>query len=270
MKTNYHSHTIYCGHSTNKIEELVKTAIEAGFVEFGISEHLPIPTNPKRQTETKYFNQLIEEYKIVKEKYKDQIKLFLGLETEYHEDIIDLVKGFYNDKDIDYLIFGNHCFNSPKENLIQWRKTNQKELIENWDKNLILALESKMFSCICHPDTFIQDYGAWNKQTEELTQKIIDLSIQYNVPLEFNVNGLYTKLYTQAELDIPIKQFWEMVSKSKAKVIVGLDAHTINILNTKLWDIANNIIKEWNIEKNIVKKIPFPKKQISDTKKVIL
>ena len=43
MKTNYHTHNFRCNHAIGNVEDYIKIAIEEGFDEIGISDHLPHP-----------------------------------------------------------------------------------------------------------------------------------------------------------------------------------------------------------------------------------
>lgn len=260
MRTNFHAHTVICKHSGNELEPLIKLAIEKGYSHFGISEHMPIYTNPFRNISKKEFNGLINEYKQVKNKYGHLIKLYFGLECEYSPDLVDLVQSYYDMPEIDYLIFGNHFYGEGNlHKFTSLIKAPLDDLLNNQYENAKLALSSKLFSCYNHPDIFLRIYKKWDQHTLRLTQQIIDLSIKYNVPLEFNLNGLYEKQYNENYYQYPCEIFWKEVAKSNAPVIIGVDTHHYNLMDDIYWDQANTLIKEWNLEKNLVKLIDFKK-----------
>lgn len=83
MLYNYHTHTTYCD-GKNKPEEMVQKAIELGFSELGFSGHpyTAFDEAPCMTREgTKQYKKEINELKV---KYKDQIKILLGVEQDYY------------------------------------------------------------------------------------------------------------------------------------------------------------------------------------------
>ena len=83
MLYNYHTHTTYCD-GKNTAEEMVQKAIEHGLSELGFSGHSytkfdlePCMTRAGTELYKKEINAL-------KEKYKDKIKILLGIEYDYH------------------------------------------------------------------------------------------------------------------------------------------------------------------------------------------
>lgn len=96
---NLHTHTTFCDGSDTP-EELVKTALEKGFDSVGFSEHSYMWASDfsiKIGDKTKEYK---EEINFLKQKYKDVIDIFLGLEVEMYSKV-DL-EGF------DYLIGSVH------------------------------------------------------------------------------------------------------------------------------------------------------------------
>ncbi|MGL4947960.1 MAG: PHP domain-containing protein [Mycoplasma sp.] len=259
MKHNYHSHTAYCRHSENELDVLVKKAIEEGFTKFGISEHMPIPTNPKRIFTDEEFNSFLEEFKQAKEKYKGQIELSLGLECEYHKELNNLVAKYFKMPEIQYLIFGNHFYGSCAEKFVLLDEASKMDMLIDQLINLRDALETRMFSCINHPDWFLRSYKGWDNATINLTKEMIKLSVAFDVPLEFNMNGHFEKAYNANKWMYPYENFWREVAKSEAKVIIGVDAHNYFLLNTELWDTTIQLTKDWGIYKNLTKEIKFQK-----------
>ena len=82
MLYNYHTHTTYCD-GKNTAEEMVQKAIELGLSEIGFSGHSYTefdlePCMTREGTES-----YKKEIKALKEKYKDKIKILLGIEYDY-------------------------------------------------------------------------------------------------------------------------------------------------------------------------------------------
>lgn len=80
--TNYHTHTTYCD-GKNSPEEMVLAAIGANMTEIGFSVHSPLPFDSdwaiKEDRLDEYKNELFS----LREKYKEQIKIYVGIEQDY-------------------------------------------------------------------------------------------------------------------------------------------------------------------------------------------
>ncbi len=121
MFYNYHTHTTYCDGKT-PAEEMVQKAIELGFSELGFSGHSytefdlePCMTREGTELYKKEINAL-------KEKYKDKIKILLGIECDYHSD--DPLK------DYDYVLGSVHYILKDEEYLcIDYSRDKQIEAV---------------------------------------------------------------------------------------------------------------------------------------------
>lgn len=261
MKTNYHAHTFYCGHSTNILDELIQLAIDEGFSHFGVSEHMPIFTNPEREITPTEFKQLLSEVAAAKIKYQGKIKFYFGLECEYHPEMHELVNGYFKMPEIDYLIFGNHSFGSLLFNTVELEEVPDKlVMLADQYHNAETAFASGMFSCFNHPDWFLRAYNGWDEHTLELTKKYIALAIKYDIPLELNLNGMYAqKLGHGGAYMYPHEAFWLEVAKTNVPVIIGVDTHTYKLMSNEIWNEGLQLIRKWGLEKNLVQHIKFQK-----------
>ena len=110
MKVNLHTHTTRCYHAWGTDEEYVQSAIQAGFDVLGFSDHTPFPY------ENGYFNgdkmemDQLEDYissvEHLREKYRGQIQIFLGLECESVPRFFPFLRELRSR--LDYMILGNH------------------------------------------------------------------------------------------------------------------------------------------------------------------
>lgn len=107
MLYNYHTHTTYCD-GKDAPEEMVKKAIELGLSELGFSGHpyTAFDTEPcmTREGTEQYKREITQ----LKEKYRDKIKILLGIEQDYYckepTDDYDYVLG-----SVHYLFKGDDC-----------------------------------------------------------------------------------------------------------------------------------------------------------------
>lgn len=99
-KQNLHTHSLYCD-GTNTLEEMVQAAIEKGFDSIGFSGHSHIKNASYCMTPegTEAYKQEIGKLKV---KYKNDIKIYCGIEYEMGSDV--------NLADFDYTIGAVHAF----------------------------------------------------------------------------------------------------------------------------------------------------------------
>ena len=114
LKFNYHSHTTYCdGFST--AEDMIKSAIENGMCYYGVSSHAPLPFDTDWIMKEKDLDQYIDEILKLKEKYKDQISVLVGLEVDYLPDFEMFTKKDDLLSGIDYIIGSVHFLGKLKD-----------------------------------------------------------------------------------------------------------------------------------------------------------
>lgn len=86
--SNYHTHTSFCDGDATP-EELVREAIRLGCPEIGFSGHCHTFFDESYCMSKEGTEDYIAAVKAVKEAYKDQIKVYLGIEMDYYGDVTD-------------------------------------------------------------------------------------------------------------------------------------------------------------------------------------
>lgn len=179
--STYHTHTIFSD-GKNTAEEMVLSAIASGMKELGFSDHAPM----KFECEWDVDISQIEEYKKtileLKEKYKDKIKIYLGIE----QDIYSLPSSGY-----DYLLGSVHYIEKNGDYLpLDYSAEKTKENIDKYYGGDALA--------------YCEDYYKLVGDVVEKTQcQIIghfDLITKFNekMPLIDTSHPRYIKAYTNA------------------------------------------------------------------------
>lgn len=116
-----HVHSPYCPHGSNDdFEDYIKNAIEAGLTEITFTEHLPLPNefvdpSPEKDSAMKIesIDCYIDTVKKLKERYRDKIKINVGVEVDYLEGYEEEIK-YILDKygsDLDDSIISVHMIN---------------------------------------------------------------------------------------------------------------------------------------------------------------
>lgn len=242
MKANYHTHTKRCHHAIGEDEEYVLSAIEGGFNELGFSDHTPWDYHSDFVAHMRMKLERFEEYRssilYLKEKYKGQINIKLGLEVEYFEEYMPWLKSFLKEKELDYIIFGNHYYKSDESRVYFGTACARSEYLEIYAEECVNGMKTGMYSYLCHPELFMRGYPRFDENCERISRKICEGAKAYNVPLEYNLAGLKYNLINGVE-QYPHKKFWEIAKAIGNTAIIGVDAHNNKDLSdTTYWDYA--------------------------------
>ena len=116
MLFNLHTHSNFCDHALGNPREYIEIAIENGYKTLGFSEHSPcifpggFRSHYRLMPEDK--NKYISTLFALKEEYKKDIEILVGLEMEYYPlYFADMLKCAI-DMGVEYLLLGQHYINS--------------------------------------------------------------------------------------------------------------------------------------------------------------
>lgn len=243
-KNNYHTHTTRCYHASGKDEEYVKAAIKAGIKELGFSDHTPWHYDSSfkatmRMPESQ-LDDYIESIRYLKEKYKDQISILIGLECEYFERYMPWLEKMLKDKQIDYIILGNHYYETDELHQYFGSPVNEYYLKAYVD-HCIKAIDTGLYSYIAHPDLVYYDKDS--KLYQEEMSRLCDYAKEKDMPLEFNLLGFMSGRH------YPNESFWKIASKYQNKAIIGFDAHSPDaLLKDDIYQQAFNYLSSLDVE----------------------
>ncbi len=187
---DYHMHSILSD-GKNSYEEMVRTGIEKGLEEIGISDHVclkPVTWAISEIDMPVMTEQILE----LKEKYQDQIKVRYGIEMDYFPGKEEEIHKLINSLPLDYVIgsvhfIGDWNFDSDKSLYGKW---SNDELYHMYFELIQLAAKSGLFDILGHLD-IIKKFRVYpeNDQTQliEDTLKIIK---ENNLVVELNTGGV--------------------------------------------------------------------------------
>jgi histidinol-phosphatase (PHP family) len=253
MLHNYHTHTKYCKHAENSVEEMVLKAIDIGLKTIGFSEHIPWQSNNEKRMSIEDLPNFIKDVEECKVKYSSKIKVLCGLESEYniHED--DYFQSLKNTPGIQYLILGNHNKGKTEDNLLF---SDSKDVYEDsriYVQQIRQAAESNLFLYIAHPDIFLIPWkGKYDEYCEKMILEIFTICKQYNLPLGFNVNGVVNKS-NGFKFYYPFEYFWKMVKDHSVPIVLEIDAHSIKDMEMNIIEDAESILQQWELESLLIK-----------------
>ncbi len=248
MKANYHTHTARCHHAIGKDEDYVKSAIAAGFDELGFSDHTPWRYHSDFVSHMRMRLEKFQDYKqsvlALKEKYRDQISIKLGLEVEYFPQYMGWLREFLRQEQVDYIIFGNHYYLSDEKRVYFGTACVDERYLELYCEQCIEGMESGLYSYLCHPELFMRGYPRFDERCEKIAYRICEAAKRLNIPLEYNLAGAaYNEINHVHEYPHP--RFWEIAREVGNTAIIGSDAHHYEDLrNPYYWDKAQHYLDE--------------------------
>ena len=248
-QVNYHTHTYRCHHAIGADEDYVKKAIEQGFKVLGFSDHTPwrykSAYHSRIRMELRSFQSYKKSVLSLKEKYKDQIEIYFGLEAEYFPEYMDWMKEFCVQEEVDYLIFGNHFHYSDEYS--QYYPYTGKESFDQYIQDCLDGMDTGLYSYLAHPELIMMNEGlVWNEKVEQGFDQICRKAKELNLPLEYNGAGfMANKWYGES---YPHHKFWEIASKYHNQAIVGMDCHDPNALEKKNYIEVLESLKKYDVE----------------------
>lgn len=228
IKCNYHTHTKRCNHAVGEDEEYVLSAIENGYKVLGFADHTPWKYNsdytPRIRMKLEEFEDYYKSIKALKEKYKDQIEIMIGVEAEYFPEYMEWFKEF-KEKYLDYAIFGNHFYISDEKELYFGRLTDQDEYLEAYVDNCIKGLSTGLYKYLCHPDLFMRGRKVFDEKALWASETICKYAKENDIILEYNLEGMRLS-DEKGNMYYPYDEFWKVAKRYGCKAIIGVDAHS--------------------------------------------
>lgn len=230
LEKNFHTHYEICGHAAGSAEDYVKEAIKLGFTELGFTEHAPFPGDAFANRMTfEELNIYLDECFRLKEAYKDQINIKVGLEAEYLWQYDNYYDWLLNKKKVEYLILGQHYYMDDDGN-ITWLfdRTTTGEQAVGYAKTVVNAMQTGYFSYVAHPDLYYMSDIDGDIDCAKADDILIDGASKHNFILELNANGIrrgFRSFTTGERYPYTDKLFWDKLKGSNIPVIVGSDAH---------------------------------------------
>lgn len=237
MNYNYHTHHELCQHAEGTAVDYVKEAVKIGLKGIGISDHTPNPYLPMPERgwrmQIEDLPYYLSDVKAAKDQYKDQIKVYTGLEVEYFPGYAQ----FYQDlrSKTDYMILGQHYISDDDDIKKMYSSfgLKTKEQIHIYERYLIEAIKSGFFDIVAHPELYLFTYQNFDEEARKIAYKIAKTAKEHNVLLEYNANGYRKKQVNTAyglQHVYPRREFWEIVKEVGTKTIFSSDCHQPELL----------------------------------------
>lgn len=249
MLIDYHTHHARCGHASGELEEYVKRGIDIGLSQIGLSDHMPLihvdPADylPGMAMAMEELPKYVEEAFELKEKYKGQIDVRVGLEGDYIEGYEEQIAEIIHRYPWDYVIGSVHFLGewdiTDYRQLAGWEGRDVNEVFHQYYNAVQKAARTKLYDFIGHIDV-IKRFGY--NPTEDMTsleRETLDIIKACDGAIELNASGLRH----QAGHMYPEPSMLEYAYQIGLPVTVGSDAHQPEKLAENL-DQALKLLKK--------------------------
>jgi len=258
--SDYHIHTYLCGHADGKPEEYVQKAIDLGLEEVGFSDHAPLvshrdPTITMDFDELPIYQKMLED---VREKFKEKIKVKIGIEADYIPGYEQKTKEILNSYPYDFVIGSVHfiknwAFDNPREKK-GWQEANTDFIYRQYYECLRESAKSGMFDIMAHVD-LVKKFG--HRPTSDMAdeiEKTAKVFKETGVVIEINTSGLRKPV----EEIYPSLSALSIYCKFGIPVTFGSDAHRASEVGMD-FDKALYLVKAAGYQEYVL----FEKRKIS-------
>lgn len=237
--TNYHSHCSFCD-GRAPLEEFVKEAIRQGFYSYGVSSHAPLPFPTQWTMEWEQMDAYLDEFNNLRQKYADEIELYVGLEIDYLNEESNPSVARFTELSLDYRIGSVHLLYdaagevvdidcSPavfKERVDRHFNGDVLGVIRMYFDRLFRMVELGGFDVLGHADKMHYNASCYHPGLldepwyEALMKDYFSLVASRGYLVEIN-----TKAYDSLGTFYPNSRYWELMKEYQIKVLVNSDAH---------------------------------------------
>lgn len=235
MKIDYHTHHARCGHAVGTLEQYVQQGIKLGLDQLGLSDHMPLlHVNP-----AEYYTQMampmdelpryVEECLELKERYRGQIDIRVGLEGDYIEGWEREIEKIVTSYPWDYVIGSVHFLGTwdvtDLRQIHLWEGKDVLEVYRTYYDAVEKAAATGFYDIMGHLDV-IKRFGQRPKPEEEEERYSLESAVLASVArsgpaIELNASGLSKPC---AEM-FPSKRMLEEAFRLGIPLTIGSDAH---------------------------------------------
>lgn len=227
--SNFHTHTLFCD-GADAPEEIVLTAIEKGFEALGFSGHSYLKIGEDFSMSEQNTEKYIAEINRLKEKYKDKIKIYCGVEQDYYSKTptcgYDFVIGsvHYVLKDGEYLVVDGSV--QELEGVLTKYGGDFDSFAEDYFETVSNVIEKTNADIIGHFDLILKNcervpYTPTKRFLTSAEKAVKHLS-KYGNPFEINTGAMSRGYRTTP---YPLPEILKMINRENGRVIITSDCH---------------------------------------------
>ncbi|MFH1150513.1 MAG: histidinol-phosphatase HisJ family protein [Actinomycetota bacterium] len=228
MISDYHVHTALCGHARGTLDELVAAAIDKGFAEIGIADHMPLlyDDNPDLAMAREQLPRYVEQVLELKERSVGRITVRLGIEADYDAATMEERIVMMNAYPWDYVIGSVHVldgwiFDDPR-NLDRYRDIDLDEFYLEYLYAVESMVQTGLYDIIAHADLAKKFDMRASIDLRPHYRRLLEKVKAAGMCYEINTAGLR---WPVAEM-YPEPEFVRIAAELGVPVTLGSDSHS--------------------------------------------
>ncbi len=244
---DYHTHCNFSSDSETPMEDMIIKAIELGLKEIALTDHVDLDYPNYELDFSIDYNDYNKVFYNLKEKYKDKIKLLLGIEIGLQPHLKQRLVDIYNSVDFDFVIASTHVVDRlDLYNGDFYKNKSKEEAYQLYFEDVLNNIHiHNNFNVYGHLDYIIR-YGDFENKAldyndyKDIIDEILKALIDKGKGIEINTSGYRYKLnQTHPQIEV-LKRYKEL----KGEIItVGSDAHKPQDI-AAYFDVAYSLLKQ--------------------------
>lgn len=235
IKSNFHTHTVFCD-GKDTPEEMVLSAIEKGFDILGFSGHSYLYCDREVTMNSETEPEYRREVTLLKEKYKDKIKIFCGIEQDYYS---------HKPHGYDYIIGSvhnvlkngkhlsvDHSAEILQKNVSEYYGGDFDAFAEDYFRIVADVVNKTDCDIIGHFD-LISKYSeklgfSQSERFLAAAENAVKALIPFGRPFEINTGAIARKART---IPYPSAEILKMIKSHGGKIVFSSDCHDKSFLD---------------------------------------
>lgn len=249
--SDYHIHSKFSGDSSEKLENILSKAISLGLKEIAITDHFEYDMMDMGEEWNIDLNKYSEEILKLKEKYKNEINIKLGLEVGIQPHTVEYFENELKKYPLDFVIASSHGIDRYDLSFGILQKGRTRDEMQDLYFKTVYENVKKFdkFNVYGHLD-FITRYGGMKyrgmniKNHIEIIEEILKKIISKGKGIEINTSGYRygeDRVYPDFEI---LKKYFELGGEI---ITIGSDSHKASDI-TKDFSVAYELLGRLGIK----------------------
>lgn len=259
--SNYHSHCTFCdGRSIP--EDFIKFALAKGFRAYGFSSHSPLPFETFWNMTADNMPDYLEEIDRLKNKYRDRIEIYTGLEIDYLDESYNASIPYFRQLPLDYRISSIHyipvapgmeeknmaCidggFDAFSQSVSLYFERSIRKLTLAYFQNSMKMVEAGGFDIVGHMDKIHMNgsrypgFDASAPWYRDAMTEFLQLISEKGLMVEIN-----TKTLVKKQQLFPREEYLPLIRKMNIPVLVNSDCHYPDLVDDGRSEAFDLLIK---------------------------
>lgn len=252
--TTYHCHTPYCDGQSD-IESLILKAIHTKDSIIGFSTHGPVPFESDWNISHKNLNTYYKVLSEMKEKYKDRITIYSGIEADYIEGKLNANSDTLLQHHLDYKIGSLHYmgfiddkpwavdtpFDEWEEGLKKLYQNNIDLLVKDFTRQSLQMISEDGFDILGHVDKVFQNGHLYFDENHSVYRECI-LELLHAAKEKSLIVEINTKSFESLGFFYPHQSFFAILKQLNLPITINSDAHSIDRFHSGISQAAQQLL----------------------------